>query len=79
MTDDFLEFSKAAGNDLSTPQPDFGFPGLKNGDQWCLCASRWEQARLEGKAPKIRLAATNQATLAVCNLVDLKAYAVDLN
>mgnify|MGYP001452420654 CR=1 FL=1 len=79
MTDDFLTFSKAAGNDLSTPQPEFGFPGLKAGDQWCLCAARWEQARLAGKAPKIRLSATNKATLAICKLDDLKAHAIDLN
>ena len=79
MTADFLEFSKAAGNDLSTPQPDFGFAGLKGGDQWCLCAARWEQARRAGHAPKIRLAATNQASLAICDLDDLKAHAIDLN
>jgi uncharacterized protein (DUF2237 family) len=79
MTDAFLEFSKAAGNDLSTPHPEFGFAGLKDGNQWCLCAARWEQARRAGKAPKIRLAATNQATLAVCELADLKAHAIDLN
>src|SRR6056300_983122 len=68
VTDEFLEFSKAAGNDLSTPRPEFGFVGLNDGDQWCLCAARWEQARQAGKAPKIRLAATNQASLAVCRL-----------
>ena len=79
MTDAFLEYSKAAGNDLSTPHPEFGFPGLKVGDQWCLCAARWEQARADGKAPKVRLAATNQLTLAVCQLDDLKAHAIDLN
>ena len=79
MTVAFLEFSKAAGNDLSTPRPEFGFPGLKAGDQWCLCAARWEQARQAGHAPKIRLAATNQASLVVCSLDDLKAHAVDLS
>jgi len=79
MTSAFLEFSKAAGNDLSTPRPEFGFAGLKAGYQWCLCAARWEQARQAGHAPKIRLAATNQASLAVCNLDDLKAHAIDLN
>jgi uncharacterized protein (DUF2237 family) len=79
MTDAFLEYSKAAGNDLSTPHPEFGFPGLKAGDQWCLCAARWEQARADGEAPKVRLAATNQVTLAVCQLDDLKAHAIDLN
>ena len=79
MTDSFLEFSKSIGNDLSTPRPEFGFVGLNDGDQWCLCAARWEQARQAGMAPKIRILATNQATLAVCDLDDLKAYAVDLN
>ena len=79
VTDEFLEFSKAAGNDLSTPRPEFGFVGLNDGDQWCLCAARWEQARQADKAPKIRLAATNQATLAVCRLDDLKTHAIDLN
>ena len=79
MTEEFLEFSNAAGNDLSTPRPEFGFAGLKAGDQWCLCAARWEQARQAGHAPKIRLASTNQASLAVCNLDDLKAHAIDLN
>ena len=79
VTDEFLEFSKAAGNDLSTPRPEFGFVGLNDGDQWCLCAARWEQARQAGKAPKIRLAATNQASLAVCRLDDLKMHAIDLN
>lgn len=79
MTDAFLAYSKEAGNDLSTPMPDYGFPGLKAGDQWCLCAARWEQARAAGCAPKVRLAATNQVTLAVCTLEDLKAHAIDLN
>ena len=79
VTDEFLEFSKAAGNDLSTPRPEFGFVGLNDGDQWCLCAARWEQARQAGKAPKIRLAATNQASLAVCRLDYLKMHAIDLN
>ena len=78
MTDEFLQFSKEAGNDLSTPMPDFGFAGLKDGDQWCLCAGRWEQARQAGHAPKVRLQATNMVTLAVCSLDDLKAHAIDL-
>ena len=78
MTDDFLSYSKSVGNDLSTPMPDFGFPGLKAGDQWCLCAGRWEQARQAGHAPKARLQATNMVTLAVCGLDELKAHAIDL-
>ncbi len=78
MTDSFLSYSKSVGNDLSTPMPDFGFAGLKDGDQWCLCAGRWEQARQAGYAPKVRLQATNMVTLAVCSLDDLKAHAIDL-
>ena len=78
MTDDFLFYSKSVGNELSTPMHDFGFPGLKAGDQWCLCAGRWEQARQAGHAPKVRLQATNIATLTVCHLDHLKAHAIDL-
>ena len=79
MTDDFLAFSKARGNDLSTPRPEFRFPGLKAGDRWCLCAARWQEAYLAGKAPRVALRSTHQATLAVCALADLKAHAVDLS
>ena len=79
MNHAFLAYSKAVGNDLSTPLPDFGFPGLKVGDRWCLCAARWEQARLVGKAPGVVLAATNRASLMLCQLDDLKAHAIDLN
>ena len=79
MTDAFLTYSKAVGNDLSTPLPNFGFPGLKAGDRWCLCAARWEQARLAGKAPGVVLAATNRASLMLCQLDDLKAHAIDMN
>ena len=79
MTDDFLTFSKAMGNDLSTPRPESGFAGLNAGDRWCLCAARWEQARQAGKAPGVVLAATNMATLRICGLDHLKAHAVDLN
>lgn len=75
LTDDFLAFSRAAGNDLSTPRPEYGFPGLKAGDQWCLCAARWEEARQAGQAPLVKLAATHAATLAVVRLEDLQAYA----
>ena len=77
MTEEFLSFSKAAGNDLSTPRPEFEFAGLKPGDQWCLCATRWEQARQAGKAPRVRLNATNMASLRFCALEHLKAHAVD--
>jgi uncharacterized protein (DUF2237 family) len=79
MTEEFLAFSKEAGNDLSTPRPEFGFDGLAPGDRWCLCAARWEQARQAGKAPKVILQATNIVTLRICALEDLKAHAIDLN
>ncbi len=78
MTTEFLAFSKAAGNDLSTPMPQFGFDGLKDGDEWCLCAARWEQARQAGCAPKVRLGATNIVTLSICALEYFKAHAIDL-
>jgi hypothetical protein len=78
-TAEFLAFSKAAGNDLSTPRPEFGFPGLKAGDRWCLCAARWKEAHAAGKAPKLVLAATHEKTLEIIPLAALKAYAVDLN
>jgi len=76
---DFLAFSKAAGNDLSTPVPEFGFPGLKPGNCWCLCAERWKEALEAGKAPKVRLTATHDATLEVVPLEVLKRYAIDLS
>ena len=77
MTDSFLVFSKNIGNDLSTPRPEFGFPGLVEGDNWCLCAARWEQARRSDAAPHVRLAATNQAALSICALEHLTAHALD--
>ena len=77
MTAEFLEFSKSRGNDLSTPMPQYGFPGLKPGDQWCLCAARWQEALLAGKAPKVNLRATHVATLDICALDDLKAHAAE--
>lgn len=79
MTADFLIFSKAAGNDLSTPRPEFGFPGLQPGDRWCLCAARWAEAWHAGAAPKLVLAATHIATLHFASLDVLKAYALDVN
>lgn len=75
MSDSFLKYSKSVGNDLSTPRPEFGFEGLKSGDQWCLCAGRWEQARQAGCAPPVKLEATNRAALHFCSLEDLKAHA----
>lgn len=74
MTEEFLQFSKQSGNDLSTPRPEYTFPGLKAGDKWCLCAARWEQARKSGFAPKVVLAATNKACLSIIKLTDLKDY-----
>lgn len=79
LTAEFLEFSKAAGNDLSTPRPEFDFPGLQPGDRWCLCAARWRQAWEAGAAPRVVLNATNEATLDLVPLEALKACAVDLN
>ena len=79
MTAAFLEFSKARGNDLSTPAPEVGFPGLKDGDRWCLCAPRWQEALEAGSAPGVALRATHEEALAFCDLADLKRYAVDLS
>ena len=78
MTSAFLEFSKSRGNDLSTPVPEFGFPGLKAGDRWCLCAPRWQEAFEAGQAPRVVLRATHEGALAYCSLADLKRFAVDL-
>jgi uncharacterized protein len=75
----FLAFSEARGNDLSTPRPEFGFPGLKPGDRWCLCAARWREALEAGMAPRVILAATHEATLDLVALSDLKRYAMDLS
>ena len=77
-TAEFLAFSKAKGNDLSTPTPEFGFPGLKPGDRWCLCGLRWKEAWQADMAPKIVLAATHQSMTEIIPLEVLKQYAVDL-
>jgi uncharacterized protein (DUF2237 family) len=74
----FLAFSQAHGNDLTTAVPEYGFPGLKPGDCWCLCAERWKEAFEQGQAPKLRLAATHEATLEVVPLELLKRHAIDL-
>ena len=79
MTEAFLAFSKAAGNDLSTPRPEFGFVGLEPGDQWCLCAGRWAQAFAAGKAPKVRLSSTHRRALEIVPLEDLRSCSADLN
>ena len=76
MTTDFLEYSKSAGNDLSTPMPQHGFAGLKAGDHWCLCASRWQDAFEAGRAPKVNLRATHVRSLEFVNLADLEKFAI---
>ena len=78
MTATFLDFSKSRGNDLSTPIPDLGFPGLKPGDRWCLCAPRWQEAFEAGQAPRVVLRATHEGALSYCSLANLKRFAVDL-
>ncbi|MCC6919444.1 MAG: DUF2237 domain-containing protein [Alphaproteobacteria bacterium] len=79
MTAEFLAYSKSVGNDLSTAAPEYGFPGLKPGDRWCLCAARWVQAYEAGAAPRLVLAATHRLTLHYAPLDILKAHAIDLN
>ena len=79
VTKDFLEFSAGRGNDLSTPMPEFGFPGLKPGDRWCLCAARWVEALEARKAPRLVLTATHEMMLDYAPLAELKKYATDLN
>ena len=78
MTEEFLAYSKYVGNDLTTRQEEYGFPGLKEGDQWCLCAARFLQASEEGAAPKIRLESTHAKALEVVPLEVLKKHAIDL-
>jgi len=75
MTAEFLEFSKLAGNDLSTPRPEYEFPGLKPGDQWCLCALRWKEAYDHGVAPKVVLEACAEKALEFVHINDLIACA----
>jgi len=77
VTEEFLAFSKTVGNDLSTPRPEYGFAGLNPGDRWCLCANRWEEARVSGFAPPIILEATNQRALEVTLLGHLQAHAAE--
>ena len=75
---EFLAFSKRTGNDLSTPRPEYGFSGLKPGDKWCVCVSRWEQAFLAGVAPPVALEATHEGALEVVALEELKAHALTM-
>ena len=76
-TEDFLIFSKSVGNDLSTPHPEFEFPGLKPGDRWCLCALRWQEAYEQGKAPPVFLESTHERTLKLVEFNLLQQYAVN--
>ena len=79
MTAEFLAFSARRGNDLTTPRPELGFPGLKPGDRWCLCAARWREALEAGMAPRVNLRGTHRAALAYVSLDDLKRHAIDLS
>lgn len=79
MTAEFLEFSAAVGNDLSTPRPEFGFPGLNAGDQWCLCAARFMEAYVNGRAPRVKLTATHKRALDVVPLDALREMALERN
>ncbi len=76
MTEEFLAFTKKQGNDLSTPAPHFNFPGLKSGDRWCLCVSRWKEAYDAGVAPPVILEATHERALGVASLTELKGSGV---
>ncbi|MEM1369661.1 MAG: DUF2237 domain-containing protein [Cyanobacteria bacterium P01_H01_bin.15] len=77
MTAEFLAFTKTQGNDLSTPRPEYNFPGLKPGDCWCLCASRWQEAFEAGVAPKVKVAATHESSLKYAKAENLMAYKID--
>lgn len=79
LTDAFLRFSRDAGNDLITPMPQYGFPGLVDGDRWCLCAARWLQAYRAGAAPRVYLRRTHLRALDVIDLDQLKQHAIDLS
>jgi uncharacterized protein (DUF2237 family) len=73
MTDEFLEYTRSRGNDLSTPAPQYGFPGLKAGDRWCLCVSRWKEAYEAGAAPPVILEASHERALQVVKIEDLRS------
>lgn len=77
MTADFLEFSRRRGNDLSTPVPEYEFPGLNPGDRWCLCVERWQEALEAGMAPPVFLTATHISALEFVSLAELQAHAAD--
>ena len=76
-TEEFLEFSRSRGNDLSTPVPEFEFPGLEEGDKWCLCVTRWKEALDQGMAPQVYIEATHVSALEFVDLEDLQAHAVE--
>lgn len=76
MTDAFLQYAQSRGNDLVTPVPEYGFPGLKAGDRWCVCAARWLEAAEDGMAPPVVLDATHEHTLQTVALADLKYHAL---
>ncbi len=76
MTEQFLQYTKAQGNDLSTPRPEYDFPGLKAGDRWCLCASRWKEALDDGVAPRVKLEATHSNALKHVSLEELRQNAI---
>jgi len=78
MTEEFLSYSREVGNDLSTPRPEYNFPGLKVGDRWCVCAARWEEARLAGKAPLVVLESTHESALGHTELKELRKHASDV-
>jgi len=79
VTTEFLEYSRFRGNDLMTPLPQFGFPGLKAGDRWCLCASRWLEAYKAGMAPRVFLTRTHKRALEKIDMAVLKEFAIDMN
>jgi len=78
-SEEFLQYSRFRGNDLSTPMPDYGFPGVKPGQRWCLCAARWLEAHEQGMAPKVYLQSTHRKALDIIPIEKLKALALDLN
>ncbi|MFQ3615308.1 MAG: DUF2237 domain-containing protein [Cyanobacteriota bacterium] len=78
VTQEFLDYTRARGNDLCTPMPVYGFPGLKPGDRWCLCASRWKEALDAGVAPPVILAATHASALEYVSMAELEQHALDL-
>jgi uncharacterized protein (DUF2237 family) len=79
LSEDFLEFSRSRGNDLMTPRPEYGFPGLRAGQRWCLCAARWLEAHREEKAPRVYLRRTHRRALKTVPLEILRGYAIDLS